>query len=184
MRNRAIALLVLVGCGSPLAAQTPDTVRITQDVSQTQSAEPGVMREGQLRVVGKMKERMPVEMRTTARRAVFGRGGDRVDADPRRMATASITKRRRASIATAKAGPAAIRLQTAGAVESTFIVDPQTGTNYVFEQKVRDSHPGPGYGNGVESRRPSGHRPVQGQHGGLRRRRCPVRTEESSGSEG
>ena len=35
------------------------------------------------------------------------------------------------------------QISDTGAVESTFIVDPQTGTNYVFEQKVREAMPGP-----------------------------------------
>ena len=35
------------------------------------------------------------------------------------------------------------QISDTGAVESTFIVDPQTGTNYVFEQHVRETMSGP-----------------------------------------
>ena len=65
MKNHVIAVALLVGCASPAAAQTSETVRIRQEVVDKQSAEQSAMREGQMRVVGRMKERMPVEMRTT-----------------------------------------------------------------------------------------------------------------------
>jgi hypothetical protein len=138
MKNRAIAFLLLVWCGAPAAAQTTDAIRIRQDVSGNQSGEPAVVREGQLRVVGRMKERMPVETRTTAGVPYSAEAvteSTQTLADGNRINHKATTRVYRDSEGRTRRD----QISDSGAVESTFIVDPQTGTNYVFEQHVRET---------------------------------------------
>jgi hypothetical protein len=142
MKNHAIALLLLVGCASPAAAQTSETVRIKQDVSDKQSAEQAVVREGQLRVVGRMKERMPFEMRTTVGAPYSAEAvteSTQTLSDGNRINHKATTRVYRDSEGRTRRD----QIGESGAVESTFIVDPQTGTNYVFEQNIRETMTGP-----------------------------------------
>ena len=85
---------------------------------------------------------MPVEMRTTPGAPYSAEAvtestqtlpdGNRIN---RKSDDARLSRRRR---------PDPPRSDSeSGAVESTFIVDPQTGTNYVFEQNVRETMTGP-----------------------------------------
>ncbi len=138
------------------------------------------MREGQLRVVGRMKERMPVEMRTTAGAPYSAEAvtestqtlpdGNRINRKvTTRVYRDSDGRTRRDQIA------------ESGAVESTFIVDPQTGTNYVFEQNMRETMAGPE--TKIVSRHdgPPDVVEFRGQHRGIRRRRRHVRKASRAG---
>jgi len=142
MKNHVIAVVLLVGSASPAAAQTAETVRIRQEVVDKQSAEQSAMREGQMRVVGRMKERMPVEMRTTL--------GAPYSAEALIESTQTLPDgnriNRKVTTRVYRDGDGRTRrdqIGESGAVESTFIVDPQTGTNYVFEQNMRETMAGP-----------------------------------------
>jgi hypothetical protein len=134
MKNHVIALLLLAGCAAPTAAQTTDVLRIRQDSPDTLSAEQSAMREGQTRIVGRMRERMPVETRITAGVPYSAEAiteSTQILADGNRINRKTTTRVYRDSEGRTRRD----QVSETGAVESTFIVDPRSGRNYVFEQR-------------------------------------------------
>src|SRR3954470_21593981 len=137
MKNLVFAVVLLTGSALPLAAQTSETFHMRQEVSEKQSAEQAALHDAQLRVVGRMKERMPVEMRTTL--------GAPYSADAVIESTQTLPDgnriNRKVTTRVYRDGDGRTRrdqIGESGAIESTFIVDPHTGTNYVFEQNMRE----------------------------------------------
>ena len=90
-------------------------------------------------MVGKMRERMPLESRTTVGAPYSADAvteSTQVLADGNRINRKTTTRIYRDSEGRTRRD----QLNEAGAVESTFVVDPSGGTSYVFEQRVK----GPG----------------------------------------
>ena len=138
MKNHVLAVLLLAVCAAPVAAQTTELVRIRQESSDKQSAEQAALRDGQMRIVGKMRERMPVETRTTVGAPYSAEAvteSTQVLSDGNRINHKVTTRVYRDSEGRTRRD----QIGENGAVESTFIVDPQTGTNYVFELGGRES---------------------------------------------
>jgi hypothetical protein len=142
MKNHVITALLLVACAAPATAQTSQTVRIRQELSDKHADEQATLGDGQTKIVGRMRERMPVEMRTTVGAPYSAEAmteSTQTVADGNRINRRVTTRVYRDSEGRTRRD----QLGDGGAVESTFIVDPKTGTNYVFEQNIRESTTGP-----------------------------------------
>jgi hypothetical protein len=134
MKSHVFVMLALVGFAIPAAAQTSDSVFQGQEqASQKQSAERGETFERQVRVVGKMKERVAVEARTTKGAPYSAEAvteSTQTLADGNRINQKATTRIYRDGEGRTRRE----QLDESGAVESIFIVDPGAGTSYVFEQ--------------------------------------------------
>jgi hypothetical protein len=135
MRYQMFAILLVVGCAAPAAAQTSDGGLRRQESSDTLAADgPGVF-ERQVKMVGKMRERMPLEARTTIGAPYSAEAvteSTQVLQDGNRINRKTTTRIYRDSEGRTRRD----QLNEAGAVESTFVVDPSGGTSYAFEQSV------------------------------------------------
>jgi hypothetical protein len=139
MKYQMFALLLVVGCAAPAVAQTSEAGLRRQELSDKLAAEESGPFERQVKVVGKMRERMPLETRTTVGAPYSADAvteSTQVLADGNRINRKTTTRIYRDGEGRTRRD----QLNEAGAVESTFVVDPSGGTSYVFEQKVR----GPG----------------------------------------
>lgn len=133
MKRHVFVMLGLVGIAIPAAAQTSDSVfQRQEEASAKQSAERGETFKRQVRVVGKMKERVAVEARTTKGAPYSAEAvteSTQTLADGNRINQKATTRIYRDGEGRTRRE----QLNESGAVESIFIVDPGTGTSYVFE---------------------------------------------------
>jgi hypothetical protein len=138
MKHQMFAILLVVGCAAPAAAQTSETSLRRQESSDKLGAESAALDQAkmvQAQIVGKMRERMPLEARTTAGAPYSADAvieSTQVLADGNRINRKTTTRIYRDSEGRTRRD----QLNEAGAVESTFVVDPSAGTSYVFEQRV------------------------------------------------
>jgi len=138
MKYQMFTILLVVGCAAPVAAQTSEAGLRRQALADKLAAEESGPFE-QAKIVGKMRERMPLEARTTVGAPYSAEAvteSTQVLADGNRINRKTTTRIYRDSEGRTRRD----QLNEAGAVESTFVVDPSGGTSYVFEQRVH----GPG----------------------------------------
>jgi hypothetical protein len=138
MKNQMFAILLVVGCAAPAVAQTSEAGLRRQESSDRVAAESAALDQAkmvQAQVVGKMRERMPLEARTTV--------GAPYSADAVTESTQALPDGNRINWKTttriyrdSEGRTRRDQLNEAGAVESTFVVDPSAGTSYVFEQRT------------------------------------------------
>src|SRR3954463_15557500 len=124
MKIHVITALLLVACAAPATAQTSQTVRIRQELSDKHADEQAALADGQTKIVGRMRERMPVEMRTTVGAPYSAEAmteSTQTLADGNRINRKVTTRVYRDSEGRTRRD----QLGDGGAVESTFIVDPK-----------------------------------------------------------
>ena len=132
MRNQVFAILLVVGCAAPAAAQTSEADLLRQESADQLAADGSGIFERQVKMVGKMRERMPLESRTTLGAPYSADAvteSTQVLADGNRINRKATTRIYRDSEGRTRRD----QLNEAGVVESTFVVDPSGGTSYVFE---------------------------------------------------
>jgi hypothetical protein len=138
MKYQMFAILLVVACAAPAVAQTSETGLRRQESSDKLTAESAALDQAkmvQAQIVGKMRERMPLEARTTVGAPYSADAvteSTQVLPDGNRINRKTTTRIYRDSEGRTRRD----QLNEAGAVESTFVVDPSAGTSYVFEQRV------------------------------------------------
>ena len=130
MKHHVFVILMLAGAAGPAAAQAPDQIRIRQEATDKQLAEEGGALRRQVRIVGNMRERMPVEAKTVA--------GAPYSADAVTESTQVLPDgnriNRKVTTRVYRDSEGRIRreqLNDAGAVETVSIVDPVGDTTFV-----------------------------------------------------
>jgi hypothetical protein len=127
---------MLAGVAGPAAAQAPEQIRVRQEATGKQIAEEGGAVRRQVQIVGKMRERMAVEAKTTTGAPYSAEAvteSTQVLADGNRI-------NRKVTTRVYRDGEGRTRreeLDESGAVETVSIVDPVADTSYVV-------NPGPG----------------------------------------
>lgn len=136
MKNQVLVILMLAGVAGPAAAQAPEQIRVRQEATGKQIAEEGGAVRRQVQIVGKMRERMAVEARTTTGAPYSAEAvteSTQVLADGNRI-------NRKVTTRVYRDGEGRTRreqLDESGAVETVSIVDPVADASYVV-------NPGPG----------------------------------------
>jgi hypothetical protein len=133
MKNHMFAVVLLAVTAAPAFAQTTETIRRRQPGPEKQAAEETGVFERQVKIVGPMRERVAVEARTTAGAPYSAEAvteSTQVLADGNRINRKVTTRIYRDSEGRTRRE----QINEAGAVDSTFVTDPTSGTSFVFEQ--------------------------------------------------